>query len=188
MPTAPDVAKWIDLDSRYSQIEKTGDAYQSKDGFAQHPVSLVSWDGARAYCQWAGGRLPTEAEWEYAARGPESQIFPWGNEFDDARLNYTSSSDGYIETAPVGSFQSGASWTGALDMAGNVSEWTADWFGPYQDVAQQSPQGPALGQYRVNRGGNLLSAPYDTRTASRSAGSASDTNRGIGFRCVVPTS
>lgn len=188
VPTASDVAKWIDLDSRYSQIEKTGDAYQSKDGFAQHPVSLVSWDGARAYCQWTGGRLPTEAEWEYAARGPESRIFPWGNEFDDARLNYTSSSDGYIETAPVGSFQSGASWTGALDMAGNVSEWTTDWFGPYQDVAQQSPQGPALGQYRVNRGGNLLSAPYDTRTASRSAGSASDSNRGIGFRCVVPTS
>ena len=179
------VMTWIDLDSSNSQIEAVNSQYQPQSSLDEYPVGLVSWEGARAYCEWAGGRLPTEAEWEYAARGPESRIFPWGDQFDGAKLNYRSSSDGYAESAPVGSFLGGASWCDALDMSGNVAEWTADWFGSYKDEAQTNPKGPALGQYRVNRGGSFRSAPYETRSASRGAGSPTDTNRAIGFRCAV---
>ena len=179
------LATWIDLDNGSSQIERSADQYQPKTGLDEHPVSLVSWEGAQAYCKWAGARLATEAEWEYAARGPDSRIFPWGNEFDDSRLNYISSSDGYAETAPVGSFLSGGSWCGALDMSGNVAEWTADWHGLYKDEVQKDPQGPALGQYKVNKGGSFQSQPYETRGAGRGAGSPTDTNRMFGFRCAV---
>jgi len=180
------VVRLINTDSFRSHIDKVDDRYMPEEGYSQHPVTSVSWEGASEYCQWIGGRLPTEAEWEYAARGPEARVFPWGNEFYNACLNYTSSSDGYIETAPVGSFQNGASWSGALDMAGNVSEWTADWFGRYEDKKQQNPRGPASGQYRIHRGGSYLSEPVDVRCASRHAANPSDKNHGIGFRCVLP--
>jgi formylglycine-generating enzyme required for sulfatase activity len=175
----------MDLDDIDSQIEQVGGRYQPRSGYEAHPVTMVSWDGAQAYCQWAGARLPTEAEWEYAVRGSESRVFPWGNEFRDANLNYRSSSDGYTETAPVGSFVNGASWAGALDMAGNVAEWTADWFRAYQPDSQNNPKGPDEGQYRVNRGGSFLSEPFEVRGASRSAGNPSDANRALGFRCAV---
>ena len=182
------VMTWLDLDDSNSQIEIVNSQYQPRSGLDVYPVGLVSWDGANAYCDWAGGRLPTEAEWEYAARGTESRIFPWGDQFDGAKLNYQSSSDGYAELAPVGSFPGGASWCDALDMSGNVEEWTADWFGSYTDEAQSNPKGPALGQYRVSRGGSFRSAPFETRTANRGAGSPTDTNRATGFRCAVSQS
>jgi len=179
------VMTWLDLDDSNSQIEIVNSRYQPRNGLDDYPVGLVSWEGASDYCDWAEGRLPTEAEWEYAARGTESRIFPWGDQFDGAKLNYSSSSDGYTESAPAGSFLGGASWCDALDMSGNVAEWTADWYGSYKDEAQSSPKGPALDQYRVNRGGSFRSAPFETRNASRGAGSPTDTNRSIGFRCAI---
>jgi len=116
--------------------------YFDESDYSDYPVIWVTRDQAAEYCSWVGGRLPTEAEWEYAARGPENLTFPWGNEFDPSRVNYCDAScahgvvdpscdDGYPETAPVGSFSSGVSWSGALDMAGNVREWVSDWFGYY---------------------------------------------------------
>ena len=116
--------------------------YYGNPEFDDYPVVWVTRDQAQAYCQWAGGRLPTEAEWEYAARGPKSWLYPWGNDFDGARLNYCDANcdagpndptvdDGYADTAPVGSYPSGVSWVGALDMAGNVREWVADWYSYY---------------------------------------------------------
>jgi len=122
-----------------------GDASKS-----DHPVVCVDWHGAQAYCEWMGARLPTEAEWEYAARGPEGRVFPWGDAFDGTRLNYCDTNcerdwadetvdDGYAETAPVGSYPAGVSWCEALDMTGNVWEWVNDWYdGDYYDVSPDS--------------------------------------------------
>ena len=168
-----------------------------------HPMMSVDWSEAEAYCEWAGARLPTEAEWEYAARGPDELVFPWGDEFDEARLNYcvvhpsghgaqctiTNWDDATIgdddqRTAPVGSYPEGASWCGALDMAGNVEEWVADWFGAYPSERQENPTGPATGQARVLRGGSWIAySPPDMRGTNR-FGADTEADSTVGFRCA----
>ncbi len=115
------------------------------------PVICIDWPQAAAYCEWAGSRLPTEAEWEYAALGPEGPLWPWGNQLPTCELaNY---GDCVGQPAPVGSYPGGASWVGALDMYGNVWEWVADWYGEYPASRQVNPRGPARGETRVARGG-----------------------------------
>lgn len=115
----------------------------SKEG-DDHPVAWLIWDDARAYCEHYGVSLPTEAQWEYAARGPESPIFPWGNEWDGSRLCWDLNLGPGERTFAVGSFPSGASWCGALDMAGNVAEWCADWYQEdyYTHGPANNPPGP----------------------------------------------
>jgi formylglycine-generating enzyme required for sulfatase activity len=171
-------------------------SYYGNPEYADYPVLFVTRAQAAAYCHWVGGRLPTEAEWEYAARGPNSSIFPWGDAFDGTRLNYCDVNcdagpsdptidDGYADTAPVGSFPSGASWIGALDMAGNVREWVADWYGPYPSQAQIDPTGPARGDLIVPRGGSWIDNPSIVRGANR-GGNTEDYYRDYyGFRCAV---
>jgi len=114
------------------------------------PVTFVDWDEANAFCQWLGKRLPTEAEWEKAARGPEGWIYPWGNFFDYRRANVGGIHSGPM---PVGSFPLGRSPYGASDMIGNVWEWTADWYGPYPGTSYTTPN---FGKsYRVARGNSF---------------------------------
>jgi formylglycine-generating enzyme required for sulfatase activity len=178
--------------SSYSQ-----NTYYGTEEFAAYPVVYVDWPRATAYCRWAGARLPSEAEWEYTARGPDGRIFPWGDEFDPARLNYcdgscelpgadTTGDDSHAETAPVGSYPSGASWIGALDMAGNVAEWTADWYGKdsYAAAASRDPQGPATGDLRVQRGGAWGFEPIYATTIYRSSEQPGEADAYTGFRCA----
>ena len=173
-------------ETRCQEERETGD---------DHPVVCVTGDQAAAYCEWAGGRLPTEAEWEYAARGVDRPRYPWGDEFDGNLLNYCdvncslpkrdeSIDDGFATTAPVGSYPGGASWVGALDMAGNVWERVGDWFGEYPSDPQVNPLGPDSGARVVLRGGSWHTSPDHARSALRTHSQPQTTSDHGGFRCV----
>jgi formylglycine-generating enzyme required for sulfatase activity len=174
----------------------TRESYYGDSSYDDYPVIYVDWYRADAYCEWAGARLPTEAQWEYAARGPEGHIFPWGDELDGTRLNYCDASceddwadesfdDGYPDTAPVGSYLDGASWVGALDLAGNVWEWTANWYEEYPSGRQENPTGPASGEYRVVRGGGWISSWSGVRSAYRNHDRPGVRYFFLGFRCAA---
>jgi len=146
-----------------------------------HPVVQVSWYDANAYCQWAGGRLATEAEWEMAAVGTTGWKYPWGNEFEPTRLNASGSG-----TVPVGSYETGKSTWGAYDMAGNVWEWVNDWYREdyYASSPSTNPPGPIEVDYKVLRGGGWDPSGGDSRSADRGFLAPSRQGNTIGFRCA----
>jgi formylglycine-generating enzyme required for sulfatase activity len=174
---------------------------------ADHPINCVDFSDALAFCAWAKKRLPTESEWEYAARGKDGRRYPWGSAPPDSNLlnacgsecgaagkrlgedwaqMYTSN-DGWEQTSPVGSYPAGASPFGVLDMAGNVWEWTSDWDGPYPTNALTNPRGPvsATNNARQTRGGGWYEdSTSNVRTAARSADEVDVRSAGVGFRCA----
>jgi formylglycine-generating enzyme required for sulfatase activity len=190
---APAEGYWIDkYEVSTAQYQLCVDAgacepstYANDDRFngSEYPVVGVSWFDAAAYSQWVGGALPTEAEWEYAAVGETGSTYPWGDEFDVTLLNFCDTNcdapwkdgdfdDGYVYTAPVGSYPAGESWVGTEDMAGNVWEWTGSWYD--EDETR-----------RVVRGGSWYNDALLARAAYRSNYTPDGRNSNLGFRLVV---
>jgi branched-chain amino acid transport system substrate-binding protein len=197
---------WIDktevTNAMFAQfVEGSGylNAGSSTWGNPDHPVTEVTWEDAIAYCDWMGRRLPSEAQWEKAARGADGRKYPWGDSpttgnlanFADMNLNVDVAdknvNDGYETTAPVGSYPAGASPYGALDMAGNVWEWVNDWYQPdyYNSSLEANPTGPATGTGRVLRGGSYHD-PWDSlRTSYRFYSDPESHFSNFGFRCAA---
>ncbi len=190
---------WLDADDEDVRIRLSGNLWQVDPGYEEHPVIEVTWFGANAFCAWRGARLPTEAEWEKAARGVDGRVYPWGAEFDCKRGNFDDETerdeyvvpggegcDGYVFTAPVGSFPLGVSPYEIHDMAGNVWEWVADWYadGYYSISPVDNPTGPANGQLRVLRGGSWVSDVGGVRATNRLEDDPIFTRINVGFRCA----
>ncbi len=165
--------------------DATGRTFPSEsDQGDNHPVICVEWADAQAYCGHHGYALPTEAQWEYAARGAAAPAYPWGNVWDQLKCCNSGNQGPGGTTFPVGSFPAGASWCGALDMAGNVFEWCADWYSDtyYQISPELDPPGPATGTNRVLRGGSWYDDDDFCRAAIRGSLRPSFTSPYSGFR------
>ncbi len=174
----PDVADWG------TPIWK-GKSYP--ESYTDHPVVCVSWEDAATYCRWAGGTLPTEAQWEKAARGPKGFIYPWGNDWDQ-NLCRNDKNKGSQTTCTVYEYPKGASGYGCYNLSGNVWEWCLDWYDSdyYKNSPSKNPTGPDKGSYRVFRGGGWrgVGAEY-FRAASRGYGDPSDRRDRRGFRLLL---
>jgi formylglycine-generating enzyme required for sulfatase activity len=201
-------AFWIDryevTNARYAACMKAGacsrpalassakrESYLYAPEFGNYPVVFVSWEQADAFCRWDRGRLPTEAEWELAARGaaPSMRVFPWGDEpADCTKANMGGPAGCLGDTDLVGRRTAGISPWGAMDMAGNVWEWTADWYdaGYYAASPDRDPRGPSRGTLKVMRGGCWASGSDSLRVSCRKAELPGTWAPNVGLRCVRP--
>ena len=210
--TNAEFAKCLDAGVCHPQVYETTAQtfipYAVHPNYKNYPAFLYEYQASADYCQWVGRRLPTEAEWEKAARGTDGRLYPWGNTALDCSLaNYylcdttvnstpdpTGPRCGYsssCKTTPVDAYPNGVSPYGALNMSGNVWEWVSDWYQPdyYVDSPIHNPQGPTTGDYRVIRGGGANSLSQDLRITRRASGAPEHyLDSQLGFRCAADTS
>ncbi len=175
----------FDDDDPDARIHRTGSRWVADGGFEYHPVVEVSWPGARDYCAWRNQRLPTEAEWEKAARGTDGRKFPWGNAPPDrTRAQFAAR---FNDTAPVDAFAAGVSPYGVLDMAGNAWEWVSSAYRPYPYDANDGREDQKAGPVRATRGGGHDSPAEEITTTQRGRNLSRNPRAGhhnIGFRCA----
>ena len=189
---------WIDqtevTNAMYMMCVDAGDCspppdqtYLDDPAYAAHPAVYLDWDAAQNYCQQLGGRLPTEAEWEKAARGTDGRTYPWGEEIDCNKANFGRCVD---DTTPVGNYEAGRSPYGLYDMAGNVWEWTADWYSVryYETSPVENPSGAENGMFHTLRGGSWLTGDWNARTTDRYVDDVPILRNQIGFRCAISAS
>jgi sulfatase modifying factor 1 len=184
-----ELGKWLDIGGagdypigEKNRLKEKAGRFIVEEGYERHPVITVSWHGAMAYCEWAGLRLPSEVEWEKAARGTDGRKYPWGSEFKDDACNFGRK---YKGTTEVSRFENGKSPYGCYDMSGNVWEWCADWYSDNNERTPDDPiKGPDNGSYRVLRGGSWGYGDNALRSARRGRNPPGNRDNGIGFRCV----
>lgn len=197
--TGRDLPKWMVND--FDHLTEFDNKGWRNAILSNHPIGNVEWSAAHAYCAWAKAQLPTEAQWEYAARGPHSNNYAWGgtataaNRWQgwDAKKCVNENNvrpigkNICVQTRPVGSFPAGASWCKAMDMTGNAWEWCADWYADYTEQPLTNPAGPKTGELRITKGGGTDNGKNDSRCAYRNTNPPDSdvTLDDFGFRCVV---
>lgn len=178
-----DIPMWLNAEDMDVRIHQHDEEWAVADEHKNHPAIELTWSGADDFCRSQGGRLPTEAEWEYAARGPDALVYPWGNPFRPPFVVYMGRAGG--QTAAVDSTAGGASWVGAYHLSGNVREWVADWYGGYDAEERKNPPGPDSGDRRVYRGGSYVDGLETNLRAARRDGLSPDQALScLGFRCA----
>lgn len=186
-PDKKQLEEWISIGKKgyggeKNRLQRKGKEFGMESGRERHPVIMVSRHGAQAYAKWAGKELPSEVQWEKAARGTDGRVYPWGDEFNDEFCNYGTKHGG---TTPVTTFKDGCSPYGCFDMAGNVWEWCSDWYNESNERNPEDPiAGPQSGSLRVVRGGSWINVARGCRCACRRSDLPGSRRSSVGFRVV----